>query len=56
MRKEEKKEEIATKRGSNKNIKVIYSENNENTRRQSMGHIVQFRIVNPHQGPLINWQ
>ena len=32
-----------------KNIKVCSFESNEKTQRQSMGHITQFRIMNPHQ-------
>ena len=28
----------------------------ENTQRQCVGHIAQFRIMNPHQWPLMNWQ
>ena len=33
----------------NKNRKVRSFESNENTQRQSVGHIAQFRIMNPHQ-------
>ena len=40
----------------NKNMKVSSLESNENTQRQSMGHIAQFQIMNPHQRPFLNWQ
>ena len=34
---------------ANENRKVISLESNENTQIQSVGHIAQFRIRNPHQ-------
>ena len=33
----------------NKNRKIRSFESKENTQRQSVGHIAQFRIINPHQ-------
>ena len=47
---------IENKNFDNKNIKISSFESDENTERQSVGHIVQFRIMNPHQWPLINLQ
>ena len=43
---------LATKQAAviaGKNIKVSYFEISENTQRQSLGHIAQFRIMNLYQ-------
>ena len=34
---------------ANKSIKYSFFESNENTQRHNVGHIAQFRIVNPPQ-------
>ena len=52
---------VISKDLGNKNMKVSSFESNKNTQRQSIGHIAQFRILNPqvcifiHQPELVEY-